>query len=208
MTRLFLLLGLGLCLVAAATRSAEDPTAELAAELDQLKHLQGLFLQRQYAASGGDLVAETRGSFRLLRPGYFAWEVAEPDSQLVIADLEYLWHFDRDLETVTRRPIAGRDEMSPLQVLGGDTELMAKDYSVEKVGAGRFQLTPRGGTSPGFESLVIILANGQFSGMEIHDKLGQRLFIEFSAVDSVTSLEPADFAFTPPEGADLFFYDQ
>lgn len=208
MTRIFLLLGLGLCLVAGIARSTEDAAAELAAELDQLQHIQGQFLQRQYAASGGDLVGESRGHFRLLRPGYFAWEITEPDSQLIIADLEHLWHFDRDLETVTRRPVAGREEVSPLQVLGGDTGALAKSYQVEKVGAGRYQLSPLEGTNPGFESLVIILANGQFSGMEIHDKLGQRLFIEFTAVDVETSLVPADFTFTPPEGADLFYHDQ
>jgi outer membrane lipoprotein carrier protein len=208
MTRKFLLLGLGLCLVAGIARADEQASAELAAELLQFQHLQGQFLQRQYAASGGELVGETRGNFRLLRPGYFAWEITVPDSQLIIADLEHLWHFDRDLETVTRRPVTGREDMSPLQVLGGDTDVLAKNYTVEKVGAGRYQLVPLPDTNPGFESLVVILASGQFSGMEIHDKLGQRLFIEFSEVDDQTTLTPADFAFTPPAGADLFYHDQ
>ena len=104
MTRIFLLLGLGICLVAGIARSDDSATAALAAELEQLEHIQGKFLQRQYAASNGDLVGESRGTFRLLRPGYFAWEISDPDSQLIVADLEHLWHFDRDLETVTRRP--------------------------------------------------------------------------------------------------------
>lgn len=208
MTRIILLLGLGLCLFAGIVRSDEQAGAELTAELNALEHLQGQFLQRQYAASGGDLVGETRGNFRLLRPGYFAWEITDPDSQLIIADLEHLWHFDRDLETVTRRPVAGREEMSPLQVLGGDTDVLVNNYAVEKVGAGRYQLTPLPDTNPGFESLVLILADGKFSGMEIQDKLGQRLFIEFSNVDAETPLAPGDFAFSPPEGADLFYHDQ
>lgn len=201
-------MGLGLCLLAGIARSEEDAVAALAAELEQLEQAQGQFLQRQYAASGGDLVGESRGNFRLLRPGYFAWEINEPDSQLIIADREHLWHFDRDLETVTRRPIAGRDEMSPLQVLGGDTGALAKNYSVEAVGAGRYRLAPLPGTNPGFKSLIVILGKGQFSGMEIEDNLGQRLFIEFSNVDTETPLTPADFAFSPPEGADLFYHDQ
>lgn len=208
MTRIILLLGLGLSLITGFARSDEQASAELAAQLKQLEHLQGQFLQRQYAASGGDLVGETRGNFRLLRPGYFAWEITYPDSQLIIADLDHLWHFDRDLETVTRRSVAGREEMSPLQVLGGDTDVLAKNYAVDQVGAGRYQLVPLPATKPGFESLVVILADGQFSGMEIHDNLGQRLFIEFSNVDAETALTPADFAFTPPEGADLFYHDQ
>jgi outer membrane lipoprotein carrier protein len=208
MTRFILLLGLALCLLAGMARSDEMAASEFADELEQLEHLQGQFLQRQYAASGGDLVSESRGNFRLLRPGHFSWEITEPDSQLIIADLEHLWHFDRDLETVTRRPIAGREEMSPLQVLGGDTEALEKNYSVEKVGVGRFQLLPLPDTNPGFKSLVVILAGGELSGMEIEDQLGQRLFIEFSGVNAESELTAADFAFTPPEGADLFYHDQ
>lgn len=208
MIRAIIILGLGLCLVIGIARAGDDPTLALTAELEQITQLQGQFLQRQYAVNGGDLVGEARGNFRLLRPGYFAWEINEPDSQLIIADLEHLWHFDRDLETVTRRPVAGREEMSPLQVLGGNTELLTKSFSIEEAGAGRYLLTPVAGSNPGFKSLVLIIAAGQLSGMEIEDSLGQRLFIEFSGVDAQTQLTPADFAFVPPEGADLFYHDQ
>lgn len=201
-------MGLALCLLAGVARAQDEAAAALSAELDKIVHIQGTFLQRQYAASGGDLVAENRGNFRLLRPGFFAWEIVEPDSQLIIADLEYLWHYDRDLETVTRRPLAGREEVSPLQVLGGDTAALARNYSVETAGVGRYRLTPLPGTSPGFKTLVVILAEERFSGMEIEDNLGQRLFIEFVDVDTASSLKPADFAFSPPEGADLFYHDQ
>ena len=34
------------------------------------------------------------------------------------------------------------------------------------------------------------------------------LFIEFSDLDSSSPLTPADFAFTPPPGVDLFYHDR
>ena len=43
---------------------------------------------------------------------------------------------------------------------------------------------------------------------QIIDKLGQRVVISFTELDSITVLTPEDFAFTPPEDADQFFYDE
>lgn len=207
MTRLLLIVTLGLCLATGVARSDEAATGELIEQLQQIQQLQGQFEQRQFGAGSGELVATTRGNFRLLRPGYFAWEINEPDRQLIIADLEHLWHYDLDLETVTRRPVSGREELSPLQVLGGDTDILKQRFEVSGEGAGRYLLTPNSG-NPGFRSLVLILSQGQLAGMEIRDNLDQRLVIEFSAVDAQTTLTLDDFRFVPPEGADLFYHDQ
>jgi outer membrane lipoprotein-sorting protein len=44
--------------------------------------------------------------------------------------------------------------------------------------------------------------------MDIMDNLNQRVHIDFDKVDTTSTLQPEDFAFTPPEGADLFYYDE
>ena len=44
--------------------------------------------------------------------------------------------------------------------------------------------------------------------MEILDKLNQRVVIAFDQLDASAALTPADFAFQPPDGADLFYYDE
>ena len=47
------------------------------------------------------------------------------------------------------------------------------------------------------------------SRMDIIDKLGQRVVVDFRRVDTSTPLDSADFEFTPPEGeVDLFYYDE
>lgn len=206
MTRLLIIAVLGLCLVAGVVRGAENPADDLIQRLTGIGQMQGSFLQRQYGGDG-TLLSESRGSFRLLRPGYFAWDIASPDSQLIIADPTYLWHYDRDLETVTRRPVAGREEMSPLQVLGGDEAVLRDRFDVRRAGAGSYLLTPAAG-DPGFRELTLHFEGNTISAMDIADKLDQRVHIEFDKVDTASPLQPEDFAFTPPEGVDLFFYDE
>jgi outer membrane lipoprotein carrier protein len=191
--------------VAAQPGSATD---ELLEALQDLQQLQGNFEQRQY---GNDdlLLLESRGRFRLLRPGYFAWEILSPDNQLIIASPEYIWHYDQDLETATRRPVTDSAQMSPLQVLGGDAPALRRRFNVERVGAGDFALVPVS-DDVGFKQLTLHLDldGAAITGMDILDNLNQRVVIEFSQLDSETELSSDDFAFTPPDGVDLFYYDE
>jgi len=179
---------------------------DLVAALEPVKQLQGKFSQRQY---GQDklLLTESSGKFRLLRPGYFSWEILSPDSQLIIAGPRYIWHYDRDLETVTRRPVTTDAEMTPLQILGGDEDALREKFQVERNAEGAFLLTPRSG-DVGFKRLTLFLDKDQLTGMEIQDNLDQDVVIEFTDLDSRSALTAADFAFTPPAGADHFYYDE
>lgn len=200
---------LATCLLLAAGGARADAAAELVARLDSLQSLSGRFIQHQYPEGGGEPLAST-GTFKLLRPGYFTWDIATPDSQLIVATQEYLWHYDRDLETVTRRPVDDSAGMSPLQVLGGDEAALRERYQVEALAgeaAGDFRLEPRG-EEAGFRSLDIHFEDESVAGMSIVDNLGQRVEVEFTTVLLNPALGPADFAFTPPPGADLMYHDQ
>jgi outer membrane lipoprotein carrier protein len=188
-----------------AKTQAADPADALLARLQGFTRLQGHFEQHQQDAEGRDL-GSSSGRFMVLRPGYFAWEITAPDSQLIIADPEFLWHHDRDLETVTRRPSAAGASASPLQVLGGDEAVLRERFHVEQSGDDRFTLEPLA-DDPGFRRLTVIFADGQLSRMLIVDNLNQQVSIDLSEQDSESPLSPEDFAFTPPEGADVFYYD-
>lgn len=205
--RFIVIAGLGLCLAAGIARAEESATAELARHLQNIEQMAGTFDQEQFSSESGERVGRASGSFRLLRPDYFAWEIDAPDSQLIVADPEYVWHYDRDLETVTRRPVAGNEAASPLQVLGGDRDALAANYLVERAGEGRYQLTPTIANA-GFRELVLVLEGGVLAGMEIRDNLDQKLVIRFSGVSLKPGLTTADFVFQPPEGADLFYHDR
>jgi outer membrane lipoprotein carrier protein len=173
--------------------------------LAPLDGLQGNFTQQQYDESG-EILLESSGRFSVLRPDYFSWEIRAPDNQLVIATPEFIWHHDRDLETVTRRPLAAAGAMTPLQVLGGDVAVLRAAFTVTQVQDDTFILRPRGADA-GFQELSLHLRNGEIASMEVLDNLDQKLQVEFSDLISNGELSPSDFAFTPPPEADLFFHE-
>jgi outer membrane lipoprotein carrier protein len=179
---------------------------DLIAALAPVKRLQGSFTQQQYGQDN-TLLAESSGKFRLLRPGYFSWEILMPDNQLIVAGPQYIWHHDRDLETVTRRPVTTDEEMTPLQILGGDEDALRKKFQVARTAEDAFVLTPAS-SDVGFKQLTLYLDGPALTGMEIQDNLGQNVVIKFSELDSTSALGAADFAFSPPTGADLFYYDE
>ena len=185
---------------------AEDATDALLRALAPTTHLQGAFLQRQYDEDD-KLLLQSAGRFALLRPGYFSWEIESPDDQLIVATPEFVWHYDRDLATVTRRPSPQGAGASPLQILGGDVEALRESFAVEQAGEAAFTLTPRV-PDAGFQRLHLGLDGAGLSRMEVLDNLQQRIEIEFSEVDSSSPLTPQDFHFEPPPGVDVFHHDQ
>ena len=207
MSRAVLIICLGLCLLVGAAR-AEDSVAtdRLLARLDRITQLQGDFLQRQFGENDTVLL-ESSGSFKLLRPFFFSWEITAPDNQLIVANAEYLWHYDIDLQTATRHPVEGNVETSPLQILGGDEAALRDQYSVIQDTEDTFTLTPID-SGHSFRRLAVTFAGDSISRMDIVDKLGQQVVVDFTDVDSLTPLASRDFEFIPPAGdVDLFYYD-
>lgn len=207
MSRALVIAGFGLCLLAGIAK-AEDAVAtdQLLARLKQISHLQGEFTQRQYG-DGGAVLVESSGAFKLLRPFFFSWEIHSPDNQLIVANAEYLWHYDIDLQTATRHPVVGNVEASPLQILGGDESVLRDQYAVAQDSADTFTLTPHG-SAHSFRSLVVTFQGDVIGRMDIVDKLGQRVVVDFENVDSQTVLDGNDFEFSPPADADTFYYDE
>ncbi|MFL3655357.1 MAG: outer membrane lipoprotein chaperone LolA [Halioglobus sp.] len=205
MTKYLLAAWLGIAPLLSVAQPNSDVNALLVL-LEQFKHVQGSFSQRQFAQDK-TLLAESSGEFRVLRPSYFAWEVLSPDEQLIIVDPDFIWHYDRDLETVTRRPVTGEAEMVPLKILGGDADKLQEQFHIARQNEDAFVLTPRS-EGVGFKQLTLYVDQARLGGMEIEDNLGQFVEITFTDLNVGVDLSSTDFAFTPPPGADLFYYDQ
>ena len=205
MTKTWLILLLGLSPLMTFGQDTGE-VENLLAALAPIKHLQGDFSQQQLGEDN-ILLAKSSGKFRLLRPGYFYWEILSPDQQLIVADPDYLWHFDRDLETVTRRPVTSNTQMAPMQILGGDDAALRDSFSVSRQVQGSFVLTPLS-SDVGFQQLILHLTDTKITGMEILDNLNQRIVITFTGMDALSELLPSDFGFVPPAGVDLFYYDE
>lgn len=194
-----------LVLAWAAPAAAADAIDELLAVLEPLARVSGAFTQQQFDDRGTSL-GDSSGTFRLLRPDHFAWEITAPDSQLVIAGPEFLWHHDRDLATVTRRRVDAAAGMTPLQILAGDREAIAGRLTVTREDEG-FLLQPVAGEGVGFSRLLLLFEGDTIIGMDVLDNLEQRLVIDFTALDTDPGLTAADFTFVPPPDADLFYHD-
>ena len=199
-----------ICPITWGQASSAESTNELIETLDLTESLQGNFVQELYGADGV-LQGTSSGTFKMLRPGYFLWDISSPDSQLILVTPQYLWHLDRDLETLTRRPVSDSAAMSPLQLLGGKEEFLQQGFDVRKMNDTLFSITPKqneSATNAGFSSLDISLDKNVIAGMEVIDGLNQRIVITFQGVDKSSVLTEVDFDFTPPDGVDLFYYDE
>jgi len=192
-------------LLALPVLAAEQDAAALAqlqSRLAGINSLSGDFKQQLFSDDGRQL-EQSSGIFKLLKPGYFSWHITAPDEQLLIAAQNYLWHYDVELETATRRNIADQGPASPLAILGGDAAALGDWYQVEAIDDDRWRLLPRSKNSD-FSAIEISFDGLQPRSMTINDALQRRTEISFDAVQSLPSLTPADFDFEPPPGVDVY----
>lgn len=187
---------------ASADDAAVSGLSDLLSAIDQLS---GSF-QQTITATEGDAPQLSSGTFRILRPDHFYWEITAPDAQLLVARDGYLWHLDRDLETATRRPVAAGGGMAPLQVLAGDPSVLETEFTVSQLASDRYRLVPLSAQA-GFVSVEVRFADGLPEGMTITDALSQTIEIRFSGL-STTGVSRDDFVFSPPDGTDVYYYDQ
>ena len=78
---------------------------------------------------------------------------------------------------------------------------------MERVGEGAYLLRGLEGDH-GFSELKISFRTGSLHSLSLVNPLEQRVDIIFSDVREAGQLTPADFTFTPPPGADIFYYDE
>ena len=190
---------LALCLLVGMAR---DLVADELAVLMTASGMQGQFTQRITDADGDDL-GTSKGRFALLRPSFFKWEIESPGSQLIVSDGTYLWQYDRDLETISRRNVPGAGT-SPLQLLALDIDALRQDYEVEALDRG-LRLIPRQDNAL-FQRLDIVLEEGMPTQLDVIDNLDQHLSItlnvEYGELPSI-----AAFIFMPPEDVELTISD-
>lgn len=204
---IFLVLALG-CALPSTAALAEQPAAPAAVRalgnvLASIDQLSGRFRQTIYPQAGGRATRST-GEFRLQAPGRFLWRIDAPDNQLVVTQGTYLWHYDADLQTATRRPVSAAGS-APLQVLAGDRDSLARDFTVTRHGESAYTLLP---TSPdaGFESLELSFEDGLPTALAIVDNLSQRIEIRLESLSTET-FDSDVFEFIPPSGVDVFIHD-
>lgn len=193
-----------------------SPVAAQAAALDQFKSFvastksaKGEFTQRLVKTErSGEAKAssESTGTFMFARPGKFIWKYEKPYEQLLQANGEKLYIYDKDLNQVTVRGLGDALGSSPAAILFGSNDL-EKNFTLKEAGTKDglewLEATPKAKDTT-FERIGIGLRDGVPQAMELRDSFGQVSLLNFQKFEKNPSVSPTQFQFTPPKGADVF----
>lgn len=188
-------------LVAIAHAGAVD---QLRAFAQGTKSARGEFTQRTIR-SGRPMDAAS-GQFAFARPGKFRWTIAKPYEQLLVADGEKLWIWDKDLNQVTVKTLGAALGESPAAILFGSNDL-EKNFALKEAGARDglewLEATPRAKDGT-FSRVLIGFRNGVPEAMELVDAFGQVSELAFRNVVRNADVGADQFTFAPPKGADVY----
>lgn len=151
------------------------------------------------------LVQASSGLFAFQRPGRFRWQIRVPYEQLIVGDGTRVWIHDPDLNQVTVRPMGKALGSTPAALLAGDKDV-ERAFELSNVGpvAGLewLEARPRD-RDAGFERIRLGMGRDGVEAMELYDHFGQTTLLQFSRFVRNPRLDPGEFRFTPPKGADV-----
>jgi outer membrane lipoprotein carrier protein len=192
-------------MIGAASASALD---QFTSFVSSTKTAKGEFTQYQVKnVDGKDKVSTSAsGTFVFARPGKFIWAYVKPYDQLLQADGEKLYIYDKDLNQVTVKKLGNALGSSPAAILFGSND-MAKNFTLVEAGTRDglewLQATPKAKDTT-FEQIGIGLRNGLPEAMELRDNFGQLSVLVFKNFQKNPVLTPQYFRFVMPKGADIF----
>jgi len=192
---------LALAVMAPAQASA---VAALREFLAQTKSARGEFTQ-QVTRGSAQAAPPSSGTFFFERPGKFRWIYAKPYEQVLVADGERLYLYDRDLNQVTVKKMSAALPASPASILFGGNEF-ERDFVIAEAGTrdgiAWLTATPRAREAQ-FERIEIGFRDGAPVAMVLADSFGQVSRLVFSRFERNPRLEAQLFRFVPPAGADV-----
>ena len=153
----------------------------------------------------GKLVQQAKGSFVFQRPGKFRWVYAKPADQVIVGDGERVWIHDRELNQVTVRKLSRAFGSTPAALLAGSAEVEAAFELSEagvRDGLEWLEAKPKE-REAGFERIRMGFGTGGIEVMELADHFGQTTVLRFSSMTRNPKVDPSEFRFTPPKGADV-----
>ena len=162
------------------------------------------------------ITARSSGHFWLERPiaggagaggiGKFRWAYEKPYTQATICDGAKLWAFDPDLNQVTVRDAKQALAGTPAELLSQKSALISA-FNVQDAGASgddrSVNLTPKSKNSD-FKTIELTLdKDGAPVKMRFADQIGGHSEVSFTEVHTNAKIDPAQFQFTPPKGAEI-----
>jgi outer membrane lipoprotein carrier protein len=187
-----------------STHSLADAIAQLKEFSANSKTAKGEFVQRMQKNSAGAMETSS-GSFAFSRPGKFRWEVRKPFEQLMVADGEKLFFFDKDLNQVTVKGLQDAVGASPAMLLFGGSDL-EKAFTLTalptKDAVEWLEALPKS-KEAGFDRIALGFSNGVPAQMEVRDAFNRVTSFTFQGVERNAKIDADQFRFIAPKGADV-----
>lgn len=196
---------------------AAMPVLAQAAALEQFKSFvsstkaaKGEFTQRviKADAAGPDAAKNaitSTGTFQFARPGKFIWTYQKPYEQVLQADGEKLYIYDKDLDQVTVKKLGNALGSSPAAILFGSNDL-EKNFTLKELGQKDgmewLQAIPKAKDTT-FDHIGIGLRDGVPAAMELRDSFGQTSLLSFTKFEKNPKFSDNQFKFVAPKGADV-----
>ncbi|MFZ6753330.1 outer membrane lipoprotein chaperone LolA [Undibacterium sp. Dicai25W] len=175
------------------------------------KSAKGDFIQQQVKVVDGKpkVIKTSNGIFVFARPGKFIWTYQKPYEQVLQADGDKLFIYDKDLNQVTVKELGNALGSSPAAILfaGAGTADLEKNFILkdvaDKQGLEWLEATPKTKDSQ-FEHIGIGMKDGVPYALELRDSFGQASLITLKNLEKNPALKADQFKFVVPAGADVF----
>ena len=197
-------LAAGLCIAGSSGAAALDQFKTFVAST---KSARGDFTQKLIKnVDGKEKVSQpASGTFLFARPGKFIWTYQKPYEQVLQADGDQLYVYDKDLNQVTVKKLGDALGSSPAAILFGSNDL-EKNFTLSDAGARDglewLKAIPKT-RDTSFEQILIGLKNGAPEAMELKDNFGQTSVLAFKKFEKNPALNATSFKFVMPKGADV-----
>ncbi|HEX4378380.1 MAG TPA: outer membrane lipoprotein chaperone LolA [Steroidobacteraceae bacterium] len=204
------------CLIPVWPARAAEGTATTSLDryLNGLTSLKASFTQTVTDAQGKKTDGGN-GTFLVQRPGKFRWDyqpagagddARSKGGQLLVADGQNVWFYDRELSQVTVKPVTQALSATPVMLLSGSPQQLHEAFDVvadgSQGGMDWVKVTPRSSDSD-FTQARLGFAHNQLVRMQVNDRLGQTVQMDFAHSERNARVSPEDLQFKPPAGVDV-----
>lgn len=199
-----IILAVLMCSLFSANTFAASAEDELRQFVENVRTLQGRFVQTQ-TDEHGELVSSGAGLVAISRPGKFRWAYDQPYEQLMVCDGQTIWAYDPDLKQVTVRPADETLAGTPAELLAQKARL-AENFTTrdlgEKDGLRIVALEPKSEQSD-FKSIELWLKSGVPQRLRFSDPLGGVTEVELRDVKVNATIDDQQFVFVAPKGVEV-----
>lgn len=197
----------GLCVLLGGVLLSAQALAETEVEryFGELTTLKAEFAQTVYDEQGRSL-ERSSGTMYMQRPLRFRWDYRTPHQQLIVADGERLWLYDKGLEQVTVQPLDDTLGATPLALLSGERPL-GDVFGIRSLPSSGplqwYRLSPLDADATEVSVLRLAFSEGELQVLEIEDVFQRRTRLALVDVERDALLDDAVFRFEPPPGVDV-----